>query len=178
MARDMLHRRSAFFVWLLLLAGSASDCGSTVPSSPTGPPNFAGNWTGQYLITQCVDINQPGLTPLGLCASMLRTLSYRFSLSETGATVVGTYTFVSPLFNCPCGGNYGTFDMSGAVAADGTLTISAAGAPPATGLEAAMTFKLNLTASSTLSGDLAGALTLGGVQRATFSGSISSGTRS
>lgn len=144
---------------------------------PRTSPGYAGIWTGRYGITQCQDIDGPGLTPLMLCSQMQRDIAYRFTLSQSGTTVTGAYTLTSPLFSCPCGGDYGTFDMSGEIASDGALVIAAAGVPRATGLEAAMTFNVRLATSATLTGTVSGDVKSGGFRRATFTGAIMSATR-
>jgi len=146
----------------------------------TPPPpsvGYAGIWTGQYLITDCQDIDGPGLTPLNLCRQLISTKGYRFTLSQSGTSVTGAYKLISPFFTCPCGGDYGTFDMSGAVASDGALVIVATGSPRATGLLAGVTFDLRQATSSTITGRVTGELRFGGFQRATFGGTIQSGAR-
>jgi len=169
------RRRLASLPWLLLLACAGSRCGS--PSVPPSPirPDYAGTWTGGYVITECVNVDDsdPDVrNHLGLCTSIQRMPAYRFDWTQTDTVVTGTYTLTTPLFQCPCGGNYGTFNMSGQIAPDGTLTISAIGSPAATGLTATMTFKLNIAGSSRLGGTVSGRLTFNGVEHATFSGSL------
>jgi hypothetical protein len=144
---------------------------------PPAPVGYAGIWTGLYLITDCQDIDGPGLTPLNLCGGLVRTQGYRFTLSQSGTSVTGTYKLISPFYTCPCGGDYGTFDMSGAVASDGSLVVVATGVPRATGLVGSMTFTLKMPTSSTLTGNVTGELRFGGILRATVSGQIQSGTR-
>ena len=141
------------------------------------PPNYAGTWTGRYDITECQDVDGPGLTPLMLCSMLQRQITYRFTLSQNGNGVTGLYSLTSPLFSCPCGGDYGTFDMSGVIAPAGALAISASGSPRATGLAAAMTFNVAVTPASALAGTVSGGFTVGGILRATFSGQLLSGTR-
>ena len=137
------------------------------------PLSYAGTWTGQFGISACNDIDPPGLTHIGLCASLLRgPYAYLLTLSQNGATVTGTYQLKSPFFSCACGGIYGTFDMSGAVATDGTLVISGTGSLTGSGVEAATTFTVRQANSSTLTGTVSGSLTFGGVQRATLGGAI------
>ena len=137
------------------------------------PPSYAGAWTGTYVISDCTNVDAPGDTPLNLCASIQRSDSYRFNLSQTGNAVTGTYTIVSPLFPCACGGDYGTLDMSGTIASDGSLAIRATGAPRATGLTAAIDFTLRMATPSTLTGTVSGSLLLGDRQRARFTGTVS-----
>jgi carboxypeptidase family protein/Big-like domain-containing protein len=146
------------------------------------PPTYAGIWTGIYQVTDCKDVDTSGIAPL-LCVQMMNrqpfpgSFGYRFTLAQSGATVMGTYTLTTPMFDCPCGGDYGAFDMSGTVASDGSLVLSATGTPRATGLVAEMTFNLRQTSSSTLTGTLTGVLKFGGTVKATFSGAIVSGSR-
>jgi len=144
---------------------------------PRTAPSYTGIWTGQYLITDCQDIDGPGLTPLNLCGQLVRSQGYRFTLTQSGTRVTGAYKLISPFFTCPCGGDYGTFDMSGAVASDGALVIVATGSPRATGLLAGVTFDLRQATSSTITGRVTGELRFGGFQRATFGGTIQSGAR-
>ena len=91
--------------------------------------------------------------------------------------MTGSYKLVTYLISCPCGGDYGTFDMSGTVASDDALPISAAGYTRGSGVQVMELFNVRLGPSSTLTGTLTGTLTFGGVKRGTFSGTIRSGTR-
>lgn len=161
----------AFLLAAFLLAGPACSTSST-PTAPS-TPSYAGAWAGSYTIADCTNVDAPGDTPLNLCASIQRTDSYRFTLLQTGNTVTGAYTLVSPLFTCACGGDYGTFDMSGTIASDGTLTSLATGVPRATGLTAAIIFTVRTASPSTLTGTLAGSVMLGDRQRARFIGTVS-----
>jgi Carboxypeptidase regulatory-like domain len=143
------------------------------------PPSFAGVWTGQYRIADCTNIDPPG-TSYNLCGKIARLQVYRFTLSQSGRTVTGSYKLVTAMFSCPCGGDYGTFDMSGTVAADDSLrlTISAGGYARGSGVQVNEQFNLRMDASSTLTGALTGTLSFGGVQLlGTFSGTILSGSR-
>ncbi len=158
-------------VGISFLLGAAACSTSSAPSPST--PNYAGTWTGGYTITSCTNVDAPGDTPVNLCASIERNDVYRFNLSQTGRTVTGTYTLVNALFSCPCGGDYGTLDMSGTIAADGTLAIVATGSPRATGLTASIEFDVKLATPSMLTGTVSGGLTLGDHQRARFTGSVS-----
>ena len=162
----------AFLLAAFLLTGSACSTSSSTPSAPS-TPSYAGAWTGSYTISDCANVDAPGDTPLNLCASIQRTDSYRFNLSQTGNAVTGTYTLVSPLFTCACGGDYGTFDMSGTIASDGTLSSLATGSPRGTGLTAAIIFTVRMATPSTLTGTVAGSVLLGDRQRARFTGTIS-----
>ena len=167
--RSRLPRQFANAVGLSCLFVGVAACGT--PAAPSTPvPNYAGIWTGAYTITGCTNIDGPGDTPVNLCASIEREDSYRFTLAQNGRTVTGTYTLLNALFSCPCGGDYGTFDMSGAVASDGTLQVLATGSPRATGLTAAIQLNLSLATTSTLTGTVSGSVTLGDHQRATFVG--------
>jgi len=142
------------------------------------PANYAGVWTGQYRITDCTSIDPPGESPVNLCGYLERLQYYRFTLSQIGRTVTGSYKLVTYMFSCPCGGDYGTFDMSGSVAPDDALALSAAGVPRASGgVLVNELFNVRLDPASTLTGRFTGTLSLGGKTRGTFSGTIVSGTR-
>ena len=146
-------------------------------------PDYAGVWTGSYGISACQDIDPPGLTPIHLCGLFAQVLgapvplAYQFTLSQNGASVSGTYKLVSGMFSCACGGDYGAFDVAGSILSDGTLMLSGVGSSRGSGVQTAITFNLRLTGSSTLTGTVSGTHSVGGVQRATFSGTILSGTR-
>ena len=142
------------------------------------PANYAGVWTGQYRITDCTSIDPPGESAVNLCGYLERLQYYRFTLSQIGRTVTGSYKLVTYMFSCPCGGDYGTFDMAGSVAPDDALALSAAGYPRASGgVLVNELFNVRLDPASTLTGTLTGTLSLGGKTRGTFSGTILSGTR-
>jgi hypothetical protein len=163
--------------------------GVTVPANPRADfelrpplPNYAGVWTGTYDISTCLDVTPPDQMPLYLCRQFAPTISgppfltYRFTLSQTGATVVGPYKLVSPMFDCPCGGDYGTFDMSGTIMPDGTLVLSGGGTARGSGVQATTTFTLRMTGPSTITGSVTGTLSIAS-SRATFSSTRLSGTR-
>jgi hypothetical protein len=141
------------------------------------PPNYTGIWRGQYQIVECTDIDTPGVTPLRLCARLERLNYYEFALSQSGSAVAGTYKPLSYLMSCPCGGDYGTFDMAGTIASDGALTLYSTPVIRGWGVVAPETFSLRALASATLTGTVTGTLSFGGLQRATFSGTILSGNR-
>jgi hypothetical protein len=166
----------------------AGEQGVTVPANPRAdfelrrvPPNYAGIWTGSYSVAACQDIDPPGTTPILLCGQFAHlvgapvALNYQFTLSQSGTAVTGTYKLVSPMFSCPCAGDYGTFDMAGTVAPDGTLTLAGAGSSRGSGVQTAITFTLRIS-SSALTGTVSGTHSVGGLTRATFSGTILSGT--
>jgi hypothetical protein len=145
-----------------------------------GPPNYAGIWTGGYKIVECTNIDPPGTTGNTVfCDYPTRfDIVYRFTLSQSGQAVTGAYTLLSPLFSCPCGGDYGTFDLSGTIAPDGSLALTATGFPRASGgVLTTETFNVKLASPSTLTGTLTGAFESGGLVRARFSGVLVSGTR-
>jgi hypothetical protein len=140
-------------------------------------PNYAGTWRGGFHVDDCTDIDPPGTTPILLCGRLERANSYELALSQAGSAVVGRYRPLTYLMSCPCGGDYGTYDMAGTIAADGVLPLSGTAAVRGWGLAAPMTFSLLSPSPSTLSGTVAGALVFGGVTRATFHGTIVSGSR-
>ena len=140
-------------------------------------PDYAGVWTGTYRITSCENIDPPALTPLNLCAAFFRNQAYRFTLLQTGTTVTGTYNLTTPFFSCPCGGDYGTFTMSGTVAPDGSAAVLAQGTARGSGVQGLVTFNLRQPTSSTLVGTVSGSLNFGGVERARIRGEGVTGTR-
>jgi hypothetical protein len=142
--------------------------------------NFVGVWTGTFEASSCQDIDPPGLIALHLCSDFAPfhlPARYQFTLTQSGTAVAGAYKLVTPFFSCPCNGDYGTFNMSGTISSDGTLDLSASGIPTATGLTAAMTFNLRMSDVSTMTGSLSGILSFFGYDRASFKGTITSGTR-
>jgi hypothetical protein len=143
-------------------------------------PDYAGIWTGGYKIVDCTNITPPGTTASSVfCDYPTRfDIAYRFTLSQSGQAVTGAYKLLSPIFSCPCGGDYGTFDLSGTIAPDGALALTATGFPVASGgVLTTETFNVKLGSPSTLTGTFTGTFTSGGLVRATFSGVILSGTR-
>ena len=140
-------------------------------------PDYSGTWTGEYRITDCTNIDPPGVTAIKLCGYPASSNIYKFTLSQNGGTVTGSYRMVSAMFSCPCGGEYGTFDLSGTIGADGTLTMTTTGAPRGSGVVLNETFTLRMTSASTLGGPVMGTLGLGTTVRATFAGSVLTGAR-
>jgi carboxypeptidase family protein len=168
----------------------AGEQGVTVPFNPRADfelrrtlPNYAGVWTGSYGISDCQDIDPPGLNHAGICGLFAHVplgvqvpLLFQFTLSQSGSAVTGTYKLVTAMFSCPCGGDYGTFDMAGTIAPDGTLVLSGSGGSRFSGVLTDITFNLRITGSA-LTGTVAGSHSFGGYRRATFTGTILSGTR-
>jgi hypothetical protein len=140
-------------------------------------PDYSGIWNGEYTIDACTNVDPPGSTPIDICAAPASSNLYRFTLTQSGSTVTGTYRMVSAMFSCPCGGEYGTFDVAGTIASNGVLTLTTTGTPRGSGVVLAETFNLRLTTPSTLTGSLTGTLGLGSTVRGTFSGSVLSGAR-
>jgi hypothetical protein len=115
------------------------------------PASYAGVWGGVYQITDCHDLDVPGLIHLSLCP--FRTQSYRFTLTQTGTLVSGTYTLESEFYSCACGVlGYGDFLMSGTVSPDGTLIASAIGSVRASGVTGKLDLSLRQASSTTISG--------------------------
>src|SRR5712691_5119594 len=114
-----------------------------------GQPDYSGIWTGEYKINDCTNVDPPGVTPINICRYPASSNTYRFELSQSGRTVKGTYRMVSAMFSCPCGGEYGTFDVSGTIAQDGTLTMITTGTPRGSGVVLTETFNLTRTSAST-----------------------------
>src|SRR5207247_3327520 len=106
--------------------------------------NYAGVWEGRYRITECTSINPPDRPPLNLCDRLERLQAYRFTLAQSGRPVTGSYKLLTYMFSCPCGGDYGTFDMAGTVASDDALAISAEGYARASGVQVNEQFNVRL----------------------------------
>ena len=167
-----LSRAVALCLSFLLCA-----CGSTTPTSPT-PVNYAGVWTGDFNITSCTDVEVTGLTQLFLCRGLIRTQTYRFTLTQSGSIVTGSYQLVTAFYSCACAGDFGTFDMSGTVGSDGALTITATGIPRASGVTAVVTFALRQSSTSTIAGTVSGRLRFNTPEdRSVFTGVLTSGSR-
>jgi len=153
--------------------------GVTIPANPRAdftlqrtPPSYRGVWTGGYTIADCTNNNPPGVNPLDMCGTIFHAQRYQFTLSQSVRTVVGTYRLLTPYISCPCGGDYGTIDMSGTIGPDGTLTISGTGTSRGSGIVIAITFSLRLSTPTTLTGTVGGNINLGNIQRAVFSGGV------
>jgi hypothetical protein len=156
--------------------GPASNEIVVVVASSLSP--FAGTWTGQYRIVECTDIDPPpGVVPYAFCGSLQRLNSYEFVLSQNGSAVAGTYRPVSFLMSCPCGGDYGIFDMAGTIASDGVLALFTTPVIRGWGVVAAETFSLKVPTPGALTGTVTGTLSFGGFLRGTFTGTIVSGIR-
>jgi hypothetical protein len=130
-------------------------------------------WIGSYTISRCTNIDPANLMPLQLCGQIFPEQRYKFTLSQSGRAVTGTYELLNEFGRnwCPCAGVYGTLAMSGTAAADGTLTVLATGSLGA-GVQGEMTFTVRPATPTALTGTVDASLTFGGVQRATFSGAV------
>jgi hypothetical protein len=137
-------------------------------------PIYAGIWTGTYKVDQCTSIDPPGLLPLGLCYSMFREQSFKFTLSQSGRVVTGTgnsYIFACGACECRCVLPPANLAMSGTTAPDDTLSITGTG--PDGGFQVSMTFMLRRASPTMLAGTVDAILTFSGVQRATLTGTLS-----
>jgi hypothetical protein len=136
---------------LLLLSAVATLCGAACssdnnpsPTTPSGIPNVAGTWAGQYHIKSCTDtING---TPGTLCATIVdppsggtninSTQPLQLMLTQKSDQVGGTLVFSGWVVqSVPVTGTVGT---SGRVWLNGTIAITDPTCPTATG-----TFTLN-----------------------------------
>jgi len=120
---------------------------------PLVPPaaNFAGVWTGVYQVTECHDLDVPGLTNFHLCPQSSQ--SYQFTLTQIGTLVTGIYTMKSEFYFCACGGVYGDLPMSGSILSDGTLAITALGNGRGTvGATVQLDLQLRQASSATMTG--------------------------
>jgi hypothetical protein len=121
------------------------------PVAPSA--DYAGVWTGVYGITDCHDLDVPGLPQFRLCPG--RSQSYQFTLTQTGTLVSGSYKLVTSFYSCPCqlDGGYGEIPMAGSVSPDGTLAITALGNTRGlVGATAELDLLLRQTSSSTITG--------------------------
>src|SRR5262245_61082433 len=105
-------RRRAISATVAILLSCVVACSSSNPSTPSAPGNYAGVWTGVFEVTDCRDLDVPGLTQFHLCG-MQNSQSYQFTLTQTGTIVSGTYTMKTAFYSCQCGGMYGELTMSG-----------------------------------------------------------------
>jgi hypothetical protein len=174
--RSGLSRAIALGLALLFSA-----CGDAMPAGPTPLPDYSGVWIGEFTIASCTDVEVPGLIQLGLCAGLRRSQGYHLTLMQSGPAVTGSYQ-LSEYFSCACGslpGGYGTFDVSGVIASDGTLTLTAQGEVRATGgVTALETFTLTQPSTSSLTGTVVGHLRFGTpIDRSVFAGVVTSGSR-
>jgi hypothetical protein len=146
---------------------------------PRRPPvNFAGVWIGQFAIDHCTDMTPPAATPIPLCSMLPVTNLFEFTLAQTGTLVGGTYRVITAYIQCPCGGAYGTWAMSGTVDPNGELTLDGGGVIPASGLTmSAITLRLRIAGDARLTGTVSASISFAGVQRAEFTGAVTSATR-
>jgi hypothetical protein len=137
-------------------------------------PGFGGNWIGDLSIDACTDIDPPGTQPIHLCQFLIRAVTFQFTLFQDADAARGTFTPITPFMSCPCGGNYGTWDMTGTIAS-ATLTISGSGGIRGSGVGNTMTFQLRLSSADALTGTAIGNLFFGSppLLRGVFTGTIS-----
>jgi hypothetical protein len=99
-------------------------------------PNYAGRWRGVYRITGCTSIDPPGFTPIDFCRSVVTENTFELVVSQSGPILTGVFRNITPAVTtpCACGGQYGTFNMAGAITPDGGLVLSGRGSLVGTGL--------------------------------------------
>jgi len=124
-----------------------------LPPQVAPSANYEGVWTGEYGVTDCRDIDVPGLTQFHLCPRPSQF--YQFTLTQIGTLVSGTYKLVTSFYSCPCqlDGGYGEIPMAGSISPDGTLAITALGNTRGlVGATAELDLLLRQTSPSTITG--------------------------
>jgi hypothetical protein len=158
-----------FLASLLVSCLALTACGgSTTSPSSTPPviPNYAGNWSGLYSVTNCTQSGGVALANVCGTLSAGSTAVFGFSLSQSGSSINGSFTLGSVPFN----------GVSGIVSSGGGLTLS--GTNTNGSVTAAATWTLTLPPSSTLTGTVAYSVTSSGLTgSANVSGSILSASR-
>jgi hypothetical protein len=157
-------------------------CGTSGPSneivvSMGAPvPNYAGRWRGVYRITGCTSIDPPGFTPIDLCRSVVTENEFELVVSQSGPSLSGVFRNIRPAVTlpCACGGQYGTFDMAGAVTPDGGIVLAGRGTLIGTGVSESVTVASIPPAGAV---GLTGNFEANGFVRAAFSGIIVSANR-
>jgi hypothetical protein len=115
--------------------GAAASKPPTSTQAPTGAPNYAGNWSGDYLITTCLQTQE--VARANICGALGQSSSYRLSITQNGQSVtvsatVGTVRF--PSVTVPIGHD-GRVALSTETTSDGFYIAALFGlAMPETGL--------------------------------------------
>lgn len=141
-------------------------CGSSSPAAPSAPPipQYAGSWSGTYTITGC---NQTGAFSLAnLCSTLGAAPRYSFTLSQSQRNVTGSFALGTIQFP----------STGGAVGTDGSLGLNATYVDNASGIAIAVTWALNMPAS-TITGTVSQVWTASGAGQANVVGTISTATR-
>ena len=163
---------------------AANACGISRPSNevivvvPSPFPDYAGTWTGVYQLTSCTSLDPAGLKPLDLCLWVQPGNRFEIVLSQSGAVLTGVYRNINPAtaFACACGGQYGTFAMSGTVAPGGAIEVSGGGTLIGTGVSERLTLA-SIQPAMPGSVGLTGYFDVNGLARAAFSAAIVSVAR-
>jgi hypothetical protein len=103
----------------LLPLACGKDSNPMAPSTPV-VANYAGNWTGTYTMTGCTQSGSVAYA--NLCSVIGQTPPFSMSLTQSGASVSGTFTMGYVVFS-------GT---SGTVGADGSLKLTGTSADGST----------------------------------------------
>src|SRR6186997_2064212 len=106
--------KAAFVLFALVAAACGSKSPGPITPTPTETiPNYAGTWTGTYMVTACT--NSGFFLTVAFCAqTMSTTAPVTFTLSQSDRAVTGNFQL-------------GTLDfptVSGTVTTDSTLTLS------------------------------------------------------
>ena len=117
-----------------------SACGGSNPLAPSpSVPNYAGNWSGSYVLSGC---NQSGGMALAnFCANLGATMPYGLALTQSGSNVSGSFSLGQITFS----------STGGTVSGDGSLTLN--GSTVSNGNTIIVTWALRLSGSA-LSGTL------------------------
>jgi hypothetical protein len=149
-----------------LLALIITGCGGSSPSSPTEQriPNYAGSWSGNYVITGCTQSG--GVSLANICGALGNTPPYSMSLTQSSRNVSGTFMLGSIAFP----------STGGTVGADGSLQLNST--EVANGITIIASWNLNMPTtalSGTISQQWASSTLSGG---ATVTGTISTALHS
>ena len=165
------RRRKASALVAIVGALSILACGGGGSGGPTGPspaptiPNYAGTWTGTYLVSSCT---QSGLfADAAFCAGVTNAnASVTFTLAQSDRAVTGTFTL----------GSLVSAQAAATVAGDGSLTLVA---PVTEGVfSIATTWTLQQPSSTALAGQTQQVWTASGqIGVGTLQGTIVSVTR-
>lgn len=110
--KALLMKRTISALLALAIASVASACGGNDSGPSPVVPNYAGNWSGNYVITGCSQTG--GIALANVCRLLGTSATYSFSLTQSSRNVAGSFALGSVSFP----------NTGGAVATDGSLALS------------------------------------------------------